>query len=140
MQDANCDHWSRIFGGWKALGFVLGGAPRWRRWGAPANTNLRTLHDHPVAPRSARRIFRAPALRESPFARFSSPRMSLSAEPLDAADAGLPHVYDEEAITAYWSARPAEVARRLVEITSTLVPFVVSVAAASAWPGAGADE
>ena len=66
--------------------------------------------------------------------------MDLSVEPLDAADAGLPQVYDEEAITAYWSARPVEVARRLAEITSTLVPFVASVAAASAWPGGGANE
>lgn len=44
------------------------------------------------------------------------------------ADQGLPLVYDEEAIAAYWSRRPTEVARRLGEITTLLLPFLVTTA------------
>jgi len=56
------------------------------------------------------------------------------------ADRGLPLTYDEDAIAAYWSRRPTEVARRLSEISSLLIPFLVSTATSRMSTASGAAK
>ncbi|KAF6000833.1 hypothetical protein F1559_001070 [Cyanidiococcus yangmingshanensis] len=64
----------------------------------------------------------------SPPASDAEARVAAQTRRVLDADQGLPLVYDEEAIAAYWSRRPAEVARRLGEISTLLIPFLVSTA------------